>query len=299
MRGALATAGGLLIVGTLSFGGAISLIGQMYHLSGDEQMVMYLWFCRGDRFSNPFPLGCGDAGFPLLGLLLAKFYDPGERARRTRRLKRGCNSVYPYPHVDEVIGLMNAGSNALPYLDIPFQHAAPEVLKAMKRPAAQDKTLARIKTWRDNVPRSHTALDLHCRLPRRDRERFPVSARLAGRSADRPRRRVQIRVRGRRDLQCHRQCSARRNQAAALERTDGAPAENLGAPLEAQGRHRQQIIIDEVGLTVSKGRSKADAPDIDGSVYITARRPLKVGEIVTAKIERADDYDLHGTVAGF
>jgi ribosomal protein S12 methylthiotransferase len=50
---------------------------------------------------------------------------------------------------------------------------------------------------------------------------------------------------------------------------------------------------------VSKGRSKADAPDIDGSVYITARRPLKVGEIVTAKIERADNYDLHGTVAGF
>ena len=62
---------------------------------------------------------------------------------------------------------------------------------------------------------------------------------------------------------------------------------------------RQQIIIDEVGPTVSKGRSKADAPDIDGSVYITARRPLKVGEIVTAKIERADAYDLHGTVAGF
>jgi ribosomal protein S12 methylthiotransferase len=62
---------------------------------------------------------------------------------------------------------------------------------------------------------------------------------------------------------------------------------------------RQQIIIDEVGPTVSKGRSKADAPDIDGSVYITARRPLKVGEIVTAKIERADNYDLHGTVAGF
>ena len=62
---------------------------------------------------------------------------------------------------------------------------------------------------------------------------------------------------------------------------------------------RQQVIIDEVGPTVSKGRSKADAPDIDGAVYLSSRRPLRVGEIVTAKIERADQYDLHGSVAGF
>ena len=62
---------------------------------------------------------------------------------------------------------------------------------------------------------------------------------------------------------------------------------------------RQQVIIDEVGPTVAKGRSKADAPEIDGSVYVTSRRPLKVGEIVTAKIERSDEYDLHGSAAGF
>ncbi len=62
---------------------------------------------------------------------------------------------------------------------------------------------------------------------------------------------------------------------------------------------RQQVIIDEVGPTVAKGRSKADAPDIDGAVYLSSRRPLRVGEIVTAKIERADAYDLHGSVAGF
>jgi ribosomal protein S12 methylthiotransferase len=59
------------------------------------------------------------------------------------------------------------------------------------------------------------------------------------------------------------------------------------------------VIIDEVGPTVARGRSMADAPDIDGSVYLTSRRSLKVGEIVTAKIERADEYDLHGSVAGF
>ena len=62
---------------------------------------------------------------------------------------------------------------------------------------------------------------------------------------------------------------------------------------------RQQVIIDEVGPNVAKGRSKADAPQIDGAVYVASRRPLKVGEIVSVKIERSDDYDLHGTAAGF
>ena len=62
---------------------------------------------------------------------------------------------------------------------------------------------------------------------------------------------------------------------------------------------RQQVIIDEVGPTVAKGRSKGDAPEIDGAVYVTSRRPLRVGEIATVKIERADEYDLHGTAVGF
>src|SRR5207302_5101960 len=61
---------------------------------------------------------------------------------------------------------------------------------------------------------------------------------------------------------------------------------------------RQQVIIDEVGATVSKGRSRADAPDIDGTVHVSSRRPLRIGEIVTARIERSDQYDLHGAVAG-
>ena len=62
---------------------------------------------------------------------------------------------------------------------------------------------------------------------------------------------------------------------------------------------RQQIIIDEVGPTVAKGRSKGDAPEIDGAVYVKSPRPLRVGEIATVKIERSDEYDLHGTAAGF
>jgi ribosomal protein S12 methylthiotransferase len=62
---------------------------------------------------------------------------------------------------------------------------------------------------------------------------------------------------------------------------------------------RQQVIIDEVGATVAKGRSKADAPEIDGAVYVASRRPLRVGEIATVKIERVDEYDLHGTAVGY
>ena len=62
---------------------------------------------------------------------------------------------------------------------------------------------------------------------------------------------------------------------------------------------RQQVLIDKAGPTVAKGRSKGDAPEIDGTVYVASRRPLRQGEIVTVKIERADEYDLHGTAAGF
>ena len=82
--------------------------------------------------------------------------------------------VYPYPHVDEVIPLM-ADGKVLPYLDIPFQHASPDVLKRMRRPAAQEKTLERIARWREICPGSHHPLDLHRRLPGRDRRRFRVS----------------------------------------------------------------------------------------------------------------------------
>ena len=62
---------------------------------------------------------------------------------------------------------------------------------------------------------------------------------------------------------------------------------------------REQVIIDEVGPTVAKGRSRGDAPDIDGTVYVASRRPLRVGEIATVRIERADAYDLHGTAVGY
>ena len=99
--------------------------------------------------------------------------------------------VYPYPHVDDVIPLM-AERKVLPYLDIPFQHASPEVLKRMRRPAAQEKTLERIARWRETVSGPDSAVDLHCRISRRDRRGFRNVARMARRSVARSGRLFQI-----------------------------------------------------------------------------------------------------------
>jgi ribosomal protein S12 methylthiotransferase len=71
------------------------------------------------------------------------------------------------------------------------------------------------------------------------------------------------------------------------------------ARLRRKVGERIKVIVDEVGPTVARGRSQGDAPDIDGAVYVTSRRPLRLGEIATVKIERADAYDLHGTAVGF
>ena len=206
--------------------------------------------------------------------------------------------VYPYPHVDEVIGLMTEGK-VLPYLDIPFQHASPEVLKAMKRPAAQEKTLARIKNWRAQCPELALRSTFIVGFPgETDSDFAELLDWLEEAEIDR--------------LGCFK-----------YEPVAGAPANALGPAVPEEIKQerwnalmarqrkisarrlkrkvgtRQQVIVDEVGPTVAKGRSKADAPEIDGTVYLTSRRPLKVGEIVTAKIERADEYDLHGSIAGF
>jgi ribosomal protein S12 methylthiotransferase len=206
--------------------------------------------------------------------------------------------VYPYPHVDDVIPLM-AERKILPYLDIPFQHAAPDVLKRMKRPAAQEKTLERIAAWRAICPditlRStfivgfpgETEADFDYLLQWLDEAALdrvgcfkyePVRGAVANELAAAVPDEVKE-ERWHRFMQTQQKISTRR-----LKRKVGT---------------RQQVIVDSIGPTVSKGRSMADAPEIDGAVYIASRRPLRVGEIATVKIERADEYDLHGTVVGF
>jgi ribosomal protein S12 methylthiotransferase len=206
--------------------------------------------------------------------------------------------VYPYPHVDEVIPLMAEGK-VLPYLDVPFQHAAPAVLARMRRPAAQEKTLARIRRWREMCPELTIRSTFIVGFPGETEEDFavlldwlneaaldrvgcfryePVKGAAANELASPVPEEVKE-ERWHRFMQCQQAISTRRLKA------------KVGA--------RQQVIIDEVGPSVAKGRSKADAPEIDGAVYVAARRPLRVGEIATVKIERADAYDLHGTAVGF
>jgi ribosomal protein S12 methylthiotransferase len=227
----------------------------------------------------------------------AKFFDLAKELGELGAWVR-LQYVYPYPHVDEVIGLMTEGK-VLPYLDIPFQHASPDVLKAMKRPAAQEKTLARIKAWRAQCPElalrstfivgfpGETDADFACLLDwleeaEIDRLGCFKYEPVAGAASNTIASPVPDEVKQER----YNALMARQQKISArrLKRKVGT---------------RQQVIVDEVGPTVAKGRSKADAPDIDGAVYLSSRRPLKVGKIVTAKIERSDEYDLHGSVSGF
>ena len=206
--------------------------------------------------------------------------------------------VYPYPHVDEVIPLM-ADGKVLPYLDVPFQHASPQVLKRMKRPAAQEATLERIRAWRAICPDLTIRSTFIVGFPGETEDDF---ARLLDWLAEAELDRVG----------CFR-----------YEPVKGALANDLAAAVPADVKEerwhrlmqhqreistrrlkrklgtRQQVLIDAVGPTVAKGRSKGDAPEIDGTVYVRSRRPLRVGEIATVKIERTDEYDLHGTAVGF
>ncbi|MEA2992283.1 MAG: ribosomal protein methylthiotransferase [Alphaproteobacteria bacterium] len=206
--------------------------------------------------------------------------------------------VYPYPHVDEVIELM-ADGKVLPYLDIPFQHAAPAVLKRMKRPAAQEKTLERIAAWRKICPQLTIRSTFIVGFPGETEEDFQFLLDwLDEAKLDR--------------VGCFRYEPVRgavANDLAALvpkeiieERWHRFMARQQAISakcLRQKVGTRQQVIIDEVGPTVAKGRSKGDAPEIDGAVYVASRRPLRVGEITTVKIDRADAYDLHGAVVGF
>jgi ribosomal protein S12 methylthiotransferase len=206
--------------------------------------------------------------------------------------------VYPYPHVDEVIPLMAEGA-ILPYLDIPFQHASPQVLRRMKRPGAQDKTLDRIRRWRDICPELTLRSTFIVGFPGETDADFDVL------------------------LQWLDEASLDRVGCFKYEPVAGAPSNELDGAMpddvKAERWHRfmkhqqaisarrlkrkagtrQQVLIDEVTPSGGKGRSKADAPEIDGNVHVTSRRPLRVGEFANVKIDRVDAYDLYGTAVGF
>ncbi len=201
--------------------------------------------------------------------------------------------VYPYPHVDEVIPLMAAGK-ILPYLDIPFQHANSRILKLMKRPAATQNNLERIKAWREICPDITLRSTFIVGFPGETEEEFQelldfmTEAQLdrAGCFAYSP-------VKG----------------AAANDLPDSIPedvkqerlarfmahqAEISANRLQSFVGRTETVLIDEVVEEGAVGRRKSDAPEIDGQVYIDGATHLKVGDLVNVEFEEADEYDLWG-----
>jgi ribosomal protein S12 methylthiotransferase len=203
--------------------------------------------------------------------------------------------VYPYPHVDEVVALMAEGS-VLPYLDVPFQHASPRVLEAMRRPGNQEKTLERIRAWRRICPELTLRSTFIVGFPGETEEDFQLL------------------------LNWLEEAKIDRFGAFEYEPVKGAEANGLGlapVPAEIKAARRRRfmlraqaisarklagkigkrlaVIVDEGGAHEAKGRTKGDAPEIDGTVHIATRRPLRAGDIVAVKIDRADAYDLWGT----
>ena len=204
--------------------------------------------------------------------------------------------VYPYPHVDQVLPLMAEG-RVLPYLDIPFQHASPPVLKAMRRPGRQDKTLERIRSWRGICPDLAIRSTFIVGFPGETEEDFNVlldwlsEARLTrvgcfkyedvdGAAANELPGQVPQEVKEERyaRLMQHQQAIS----AALL-------AERVGKTIE--------VIVDEVDEDGAIARSAWDAPEIDGNVYLNGETGLRVGDLVHATIEASDEYDLWAGVA--
>ena len=204
--------------------------------------------------------------------------------------------VYPYPHVDDLIPLMAEGL-LLPYLDIPLQHASPKILKAMKRPGKIDRTLERIKQWREICPDLTLRSTFIVGFPGETEEDFqmlldflkeaqldrvgcfkfsPVEGAPATEMADQVPEDVKE-ERFHRFMQLQQEISAERLK------------QKIGQTLD--------VIVDEIDDEGIIGRTKADAPEVDGLVYIEnlSGTPVKVGEFIKVTITNSDEYDLWGT----
>lgn len=202
--------------------------------------------------------------------------------------------VYPYPSVDDVMPLMAEGK-ILPYLDIPFQHASPRILKLMKRPAHAENTLERIKKWREQVPELVIRSTFVVGFPGETEEDFqelldwleeaeldrvgcfkysPVEGAKANDLADHVPEEIQ-QERWERFMAAQQKISARRLQ------------KRIGQVM--------QVLIDEVDGEGAIGRSIADAPNIDGMVYLNEFHDCEPGDVIAVEIEHADEYDLWGS----
>ena len=204
--------------------------------------------------------------------------------------------VYPYPHVDDLIPLMAEGL-LLPYLDIPLQHASPKILKAMKRPGKIDRTLERIKQWREICPDLTLRSTFIVGFPGETEEDFQML------------------------LDFLKEAQLDRVGCFKFSPVEGAPATEMAdqvpEDIKEERFHRfmqlQQeisaerlkqkidqtldVIVDEIDDEGITGRTKADAPEVDGLVYIEnlSGTPVKVGEFIKVTITHSDEYDLWGT----
>lgn len=205
--------------------------------------------------------------------------------------------VYPYPHVDEVIQLMADGT-VLPYLDIPFQHAAPNVLKNMKRPAHSEKVIERIQNWRKACPDMTVRSTFVVGFPGETEEDFQFL------------------------LQWLQEAQLDRVGCFQYEPVDGAVSETMGLPevpkevkeerwhrfmaaqqeisanrLKSKVGRTLKVLVDEVREDVIIARSYADAPEIDGNVLLKPAKGVQVGEFIDARITHSLEYDLRGVKA--
>ncbi|AJC22610.1 30S ribosomal protein S12 methylthiotransferase RimO [Pandoraea pulmonicola] len=238
------------------------------------------------------------AGRPLKTRMTELVGALGELARQYGAWVR-LHYVYPYPHVDEIIPLMAEG-HILPYLDVPLQHAHPDVLKRMKRPASGEKNLERIQAWRKLCPDLTIRSTFIAGFPGETEAEFEYL------------------------LDFLREAELDRVGCFAYSPVEGAKANELPGALPDEVREERrarfmevaeeisaerqqrkvgqtiQVIVDEINQDGGVARSAADAPEIDGLVYIEptakAAKRLKVGEFVNVTVTGADGHDLWGEV---
>ena len=204
--------------------------------------------------------------------------------------------VYPYPHVDEVIPLMAEG-RILPYLDVPFQHASPRILKLMKRPASSEKNLERIRAWREACPGITVRSTFIAGFPGETDAEFEEL------------------------LQFLREAELDRVGCFAYSPVEGAKANELPDPVpeelkeERRARFMQvqaqisreklrrkvgtaiEVLVDETRGAAAIGRSAADAPEIDGVVRVRNAKGAKPGDLLRVVVTGATDHDLRASVA--
>jgi ribosomal protein S12 methylthiotransferase len=206
--------------------------------------------------------------------------------------------VYPYPHVDNIIPLMEEGK-ILPYLDIPFQHASPEILKSMKRPAASENNLKRIKAWRDICPDITIRSTFIVGFPGETEENFEELLQfLDDAQLDRVGCFTYSPVEGAtaNALPGHVSEELKQDRLQRfMEKQSAISAQRLQAKVGS----RQVVLIDSVDGDRALARSSSSAPEIDGVVHVAVDDyDIEAGDFIEVDITAADDHDLHGTIVG-